>query len=195
MELFGSEGSPCGTCGELLCLGTDELSCVERPPNACGGCGEIEESLGRTCGTCGLWACGERGEVGGGHGGHVHAVQISLRGVRGRGALEALEWGRHKSVAEKSGEPRSDVSSAHQNQPRRAVSSFSRLTFSGASSRRGSRAVTRQGRSMSSKASHTGVAFLSNGTQAPFSAFFGKGKVAPAETLPVASPDGTVPRY
>jgi hypothetical protein len=48
---------------------------------------------------------------------------------------------------------------------------------------------------MSSKASPSGVAFVSNGTQAPFSAFFGKGKVAPAETLPVASPDGTVPRY
>jgi hypothetical protein len=113
----------------------------------------------------------------------------------GGGALEALEWGRHKSVAEKSDQTRSDVSSAHQNQPRRAVSSFSHLTFSGASSRRGSRAVTRQGRSMSSKASPSGVAFVSNGTQAPFSAFFGKGKVAPAETLPVASPDGTVPRY
>ena len=48
---------------------------------------------------------------------------------------------------------------------------------------------------MSSKASHVGLEVVSNGTQAPFSAFFGKGKVAPAETLPVASPDGTVPRY
>ena len=113
----------------------------------------------------------------------------------GGGALEALEWGRHKSVAENSGETRSNVSSAHQNQPRRAVSSFSRLTLAVNSSRRGSNAVTKQGRSMSSKASHVGLEVVSNGTQAPFSAFFGKGKVAPAETLPVASPDGTVPRY
>jgi hypothetical protein len=113
----------------------------------------------------------------------------------GGGALEALEWGRHKSVAENSGETRWNVSSAHQNQPRRAVSSFSRLTLAVNSSRRGSNAVTKQGRSMSSKASHVGLEVVSNGTQAPFSAFFGKGKVAPAETLPVASPDGTVPRY
>jgi hypothetical protein len=48
---------------------------------------------------------------------------------------------------------------------------------------------------MSSKASHVGLQVVEvNGTQNPFSAFFGKGKVAPAETLPVASHDGTVPR-
>ena len=110
----------------------------------------------------------------------------------GGGALEALEWGRRKSVAEKeksetpsekkTSETPSDRS-AHPGKPRRAFSSFSRLTFAGASSRRGSRAVTRQGRSMSSKASASGDAFVSNGgRQAPFSAFFGKGKVAPAET-------------
>lgn len=108
----------------------------------------------------------------------------------GGGALEALEWGRRKSVAEKekSGAAEKKTSetssdrSAHPGKPRRAFSSFSRLTFAGASSRRGSRAVTRQGRSMSSKASASGDAFVSNGGQAPFSAFFGKGKVAPAET-------------
>ena len=50
---------PCGgPCGVFLCNEAgDVLECVERPQNACGGCGFLDREPGASCGTCGRVRC------------------------------------------------------------------------------------------------------------------------------------------
>ncbi|MBN2360631.1 MAG: hypothetical protein JXR83_14340 [Deltaproteobacteria bacterium] len=57
-------GEPCGEdippCGVYVCDMSDQLICYDPGQNACGVCGELDESagkLGEDCGTCGVVTC------------------------------------------------------------------------------------------------------------------------------------------
>lgn len=55
--LDGVLGEDCGTCGELVCDGQENLRCHDLGRNLCMGCAVIENPLGPACGTCGRFEC------------------------------------------------------------------------------------------------------------------------------------------
>ena len=64
LEYDGEEAEPgdsCGECGELACLGENELHCSDPGANECGGCEELDDEPGDSCTTAddedGIWEC------------------------------------------------------------------------------------------------------------------------------------------
>jgi formylglycine-generating enzyme required for sulfatase activity len=53
-------GDACGCGGQVVCNGTDRLSCAgQERLNVCGSCGALDDELGDACGVCGdgVWQC------------------------------------------------------------------------------------------------------------------------------------------
>lgn len=64
--LAGEPGTACGVCGKYVCLSSESVTCVQKPPNNCGACDRPDVTgLGVPCtdayGCAGTTGCGEEG--------------------------------------------------------------------------------------------------------------------------------------
>lgn len=59
-------GEACGDCGARACNRNGQLECMDPGFNACGVCGQLDNSggiVGRTCGSCGVVGCADGGLI------------------------------------------------------------------------------------------------------------------------------------